>query len=105
MLDADLAEIYEVETKALVQAVKRNLDRFPQDFMFQLTKQEVISMRSQIVTASKRNIRHQPYAFTEHGVAMLSAVLRSKRAVQVSVLIVKAFVRLREMLATHQELA
>jgi hypothetical protein len=107
ILDADLAELYEVETKALVQAVKRNLDRFPEEFMFQLTKQELMSNRSQFVTGSQKHraANFRPYAFTEHGVAMLSAVLKSKRAAQMSVLIIKAFVRLRELLANHKELA
>jgi hypothetical protein len=105
MLDADLAELYQVETRALVQAVKRNHDRFPVDFMFQLSPEEAAGMRSQTVTASRRNIRYQPYAFTEHGVAMLSSVLRSKRAVQMNILIVRAFIKLRDMLAAHKDLA
>src|SRR5450755_3589278 len=105
MLDADLAELYQVETRALVQAVKRNHDRFPVDFMFQLSPEEAAGMRSQTVTASRRNIRYQPYAFTEHGVAMLSSVLRSKRAVQMNILIVRAFIQLRDMLASHKDLA
>ena len=84
MLDFDLADLYEVSTKALNQVVKRNPDRFPPDFMFQLTPVEsrLFPVRSQIVTASKRNIRFQPYAFTEHGIAMLLSVLRSKRAIE-----------------------
>ena len=105
MLDSDLAELYRVETRALVQSVKRNIERFPEDFMFQLTLEEAESMRSQTVIASKRNIRYQPYAFTEHGVAMLSAVLKSDRAVRMSIFIVRAFVQLRELLATNKELA
>ena len=105
MLDGDLAELYRVETRALVQSVKRNIERFPEDFMFQLTTEEAESMRSQTVIASKRNIRYQPYAFTEHGVAMLSAVLKSDRAVRMSIFIVRAFVQLRELLATNKELA
>jgi len=105
MLDGDLADLYRVETRALVQAVKRNAERFPEDFMFQLSADESEAMRSQIVIASRRNIRFQPYAFTEHGVAMLSAVLRSERAVQMSILIVRAFVKLRELLVSHRELA
>jgi hypothetical protein len=105
MLDRDLAELYRVETRALVQSVKRNIERFPEDFMFQLTTEEAESMRSQTVIASKRNIRYQPYAFTEHGVAMLSAVLKSDRAVRMSIFIVRAFVQLRELLATNKELA
>lgn len=105
MFDFDLAELYHVETRALVQAVKRNIDRFPDDFMFQLCPEEGAGMRSQSVIASKRNVRYQPYAFTEHGVAMLSSVLRSTRAVQMNILIVRAFIKLRDMLATHKDLA
>ena len=101
----DLAEIYRVETRALVQSVKRNIERFPEDFMFQLTTEEAEAMRSQTAIASKRNIRYQPYAFTEHGGAMLSAVLKSDRAVRMSIFIVRAFVQLRELLATNKELA
>src|SRR5690348_6633605 len=104
-VDFDLAELYQVETRALVQAVKRNPDRFPADFMFQLSPEEAAGMRSQSVIASKRNVRYQPYAFTEHGVAMLSSVLRSTRAVQMNILIVRAFIKLRDMLATHKDLA
>lgn len=87
MLDADLAELYDVETRVLVQAVKRNLERFPEDFMFQLNKDDVDFLRSQIVTLKKRRGQHSkylPYAFTEQGVAMLSSVLRSQRAIQVN---------------------
>lgn len=105
MLDSDLAELYQVETRALVQAVKRNMDRFPEDFMFQLSPEETVAMRSQFVTASKRNIRYQPYAFTEHGALMLSSVLKSKRAVQMSIRVVRVFIGLREVLATHKDLA
>jgi hypothetical protein len=107
MLDSDLAALYQVPTKALNQAVQRNLERFPQDFMFRLTDQEVTSNRSQIVTGSRRHrdSRALPYAFTEHGVAMLSAVLRSERAVQMSILVVRAFVRIRELLAHNRDLA
>jgi phage regulator Rha-like protein len=105
MLDSDLAEIYQVETRALVQAVKRNLDRFPEDFMFQLSREEAEAMRSQFVIASKRNIRYQPYAFTEHGALMLASVLKSQRAVQMSIRIVRVFIQLRELLASHKDLA
>src|SRR5205814_9006122 len=92
--------------KALVQAVKRYIDRFPEDFMFQLTDQEFRDLQSQIVTSSRGGLRRaKPYAFTEQGVAMLSSVLRSKRAVQVNIAIMRAFVRLRELLADHQDLA
>jgi ORF6N domain len=108
MLDADLAALYHVPTKAFNQAVQRNLDRFPGDFMFQLSKGELANWRSQIVTsnpAAKMGLRRPPYAFTEHGVAMLSSVLRSKRAVQMNILIIRAFVKLRQLIATHKELA
>ncbi len=105
MLDSDLADLYEVPTKALNQAVRRNLDRFPADFMFQLNAEEMENLRSQTVTSSYGGRRYLPYAFTEHGVAMLSSVLASKRAIQLNILIVRAFVRLREYLATHKDLA
>lgn len=105
MLDSDLAELYEVEPRALIQAVKRNIERFPEDFMFQLGEDEAQMMRSQFVTASKRNIRYRPYAFTEQGVAMLSSVLRSKRAVQANIAIMRAFVRMREIAVSNKELA
>ena len=108
MLDKDLADLYEVEAKVLNQAVKRSLDRFPGDFMFQLTAEEVARLRSQIVTLKTGRGQHRkylPYAFTEQGVAMLSSVLRSKRAVMVNVEIMRAFVRLRQMLGAHADLA
>jgi len=108
MLDDDLAELYAVQTKVFNQAVRRNRNRFPADFMFQLTGEEYHSLRSQIVTLNTGRGRHRkylPYAFTEQGVAMLSSVLRSDRAVQVNIEIMRAFVRLREMLATHKDLA
>jgi hypothetical protein len=108
MLDSDLAEIYKVPTKALNQAVKRNPGRFPEDFMFRLSSEEFDNWRSQIVTSNpgaKMGIRRPPYAFTEHGAAMLSAVLNSGRAVQMSILIVRAFVKLRELLAGNKDLA
>jgi phage regulator Rha-like protein len=106
MLDSDLADLYGVETRILVQAVKRNAERFPSDFMFQLKQEEFDSLRSQIVISKgKGGRRYLPYAFTEQGIAMLSSVLRSKRAVQVNIAIMRVFVRLREMLATHKELA
>jgi len=105
MLDTDLAELYEVETRVLVQAVKRNIDRFPEDFMFQLTKQEFDDLRSQFVTSSWGGRRYPPYVFTEQGVAMLSSVLRSKRAVQVNIQIMRAFVQLRRMVASRADLA
>ena len=105
MLDADLAALYEVETKVLTQAVKRNIGRFPTDFMFQLTKQEFNNLRSQFVTSSWGGRRYPPYAFTEQGVAMLSSVLNSERAVRVNIEIMRTFVRLRRILATHADLA
>jgi len=105
LLDADLAELYGVPTKVLLQAVKRNLERFPDDFMFQLTDQEFSHLRSQSVTSSWGGRRHAPYAFTEQGVAMLSGVLNSPRAISVNIEIMRAFVRLREMLASNKDLA
>jgi hypothetical protein len=108
MLDADLAELYQVETFNLNKAVKRNIDRFPQDFMFQLTKEEADSLRFQIgmsKTEGRGGRRYLPYAFTEQGVAMLSSVLNSERAVKVNIEIMRAFVRLRQMLASNAELA
>ena len=108
MLDTDLAELYGVETKVLNQAVKRNAGRFPEDFMFRLTVEEIADLnRSQIVTGSQkhRDPRFPPYAFTEHGALMLANVLNSERAAQTSVQVVRVFVRLRQMLASNAELA
>src|SRR3989338_9131100 len=108
LLDSDLAMLYRVSTKALNQAVKRNTTRFPSDFMFQLTRAERTALRSQLVTLDRGRGRHRkypPYAFTEQGVAMLSSVLHSERAVQVNIEIMRTFVRLRGMIATHQDLA
>jgi hypothetical protein len=107
MLDEDLAAMYQVTTGALIQAVKRNRHRFPDDFMFQLTGQEVTDLKSQSVISSSwgGRRRSRPYAFSEQGVAMLSSVLRSKRAVLVNIEIMRAFVKLRRLLATHVELA
>jgi hypothetical protein len=114
MLSSDLAELYGVPTGALVQAVKRNLDRFPPDFTFQLTEQEVKSLRSQSVILDEagdeprgrgRHPKYAPRAFTEQGVAMLSSVLRSKRAIQANVEIMRAFVRLRDLIGHNRELA
>jgi len=106
ILDADLAELYEVETKALNKAVGRNEDRFPGDFMFVLTLQEYENLRCHFGTSSQwGGRRYLPRAFTEQGVAMLSSVLRSKRAVQVNIEIMRAFVRLRQLLSSHKELA
>jgi hypothetical protein len=105
MLSPDLAELYGVPPKALVQAVKRNLERFPSDFMFQVTPAEFANLKSQIVTSSWGGVRRAlPYAFTEQGVAMLSSVLRSPRAIAVHVEIMRAFVRLRRMVASVEEL-
>ena len=106
MLDADLARLYGVSTKALVQAVKRNLARFPPDFMFRLSKAEFAGLRSQTVTSKSRGGRRTaPYAFTEQGVSMLSSVLRSTRAVQVNIAVMRVFVRLRAVLESHVGLA
>ena len=110
MLDADLAQLYDVETRAVVQAVKRNAGRFPLDFMFQLSPQEWDSLRSQTVISNvagpgRGGRRTAPYAFTEQGVAMLSTVLSSERAVAVNIEIMRTFVRVRELATTHQDLA
>lgn len=108
MLSTDLADLYGVEPRALVQAVTRNRDRFPDDFMFQLSREEWSALKSQIVILNVGRGKHPkylPYAFTEQGVAMLSSVLRSKRAVRVNIAIMRAFVRLRQVLATHKDLA
>lgn len=105
MLDFDLAEMYEVETRVLKQAVRRNLDRFPQDFMFQLTDNEINNMVSQSVIPSKSKFGGaKPFAFTEQGVAMLSSVLNSKKAIQVNITIIRAFVVLRQHLADYKDL-
>ena len=106
MLDRDLAELYGVKTKVLKQAVRRNMKRFPEDFMFELSKEEFENWRSQFVTSNsdKMGLRHNPMAFTEQGVAMLSSVLNSDRAIQVNIQIMRAFTKLREMLSTHEEL-
>lgn len=107
LLDTDLADLYGVATKVLLQAVKRNLERFPDDFMFQLNAKEWESLRSQFVTsnAGRGGRRYAPYAFTEQGVAMLSSVLNSPQAIAVNIEIMRAFVRLREMLASNKDLA
>ena len=107
LLDRHLAELYGVETKQLKRAVRRNISRFPADFMFELTKQEFENWRSQFVTSKrdKMGLRHRPMAFTEQGVAMLSSVLRSERAIEVNIAIMRAFVQLRKMLAVHKDLA
>jgi hypothetical protein len=105
MLDADLAELYQVPTKRVNEQVQRNSGRFPKDFMFRLKESEAQNLRSQIATSSWGGRRNLPYAFTEHGVAMLSAVLASERAIKMSVLIIRAFVCMRELIANHKELA
>jgi hypothetical protein len=105
MIDSDLAGLYGVETRVLVQAVKRNLDRFPLDFMFQLTPEELADLRSQSVISSWGGRRYPPYAFTEQGVAMLSSVLNSPQAIAVNIEVVRIFVRLRGILASSKELA
>jgi phage regulator Rha-like protein len=107
MLDTDLAKLYGVSTKRLNEQVKRNRDRFPQDFMFQLNPEEADVLRSQIATSKegRGGRRYLPFAFTEHGAIMLAAVLNTPRAIEVSVFVVRAFVRLREILATHKALA
>jgi hypothetical protein len=103
LLDVDLAQIYGVPTKALNRAVKRNKERFPEDFLFQLTRDEL--MRCQIGTASKRNLRYRPYAFTEHGALMAANVLNSRRAVEMSVYVIRAFVRIRRELTVNETVA
>ena len=119
MMDSDLAELYGVPTKVFNQAVKRNIKRFPKDFMFRLNAKEThsieslisqfvisnVNMRSQIVTASKRNISNSPYVFTEQGVAMLSSVLNSNRAVEMNIAIIRVFVRIRELMLSHKDIA
>ncbi len=106
LLDHDLAELYGVETKVLKQAVRRNIKRFPDDFMFELTKEENQSLRSQNVTLKRgQHSKYLPFAFTEQGVAMLSSVLNSERAIDVNIAIMRAFVQLRRMIASHDELA
>ena len=102
MLDRDLAQLYGVETKYLIRQVRRNIERFPEDFMYQLTKQELLNLRCQIVTSSWGGRRYLPYVFTQEGVAMLSSVLNSERAIQVNILIMRAFVKLRHILSGHK---
>jgi hypothetical protein len=108
IIDADLAALYGVTTKAMLQAVQRNIRRFPGDFMFRFSDAELKNWRSQIVTsnpAAKMGLRRPPYAFTEHGVAMLSTMLRSDRAITMSIAVIRAFVRLRELMAAHKDIA
>ncbi|MCF6361523.1 MAG: ORF6N domain-containing protein [Cyclobacteriaceae bacterium] len=104
MIDSDLADLYGVETKHLKRAIKRNLKRFPNDFMFQLTKEEFDNLRSQFGTSSWGGTRYNPLAFTEHGVAMLSGVLNSDRAIAVNIQIIRIFTKMRSMLSTHKDL-
>ena len=104
MLDSDLAVLYGVSVKRLNEQVKRNLKRFPPDFMFQLKEKEAKNLRSQIATASWGGRRTLPYVFTEHGVAMLAAVLNSDKAIEISIYVVRAFIKLREMLGSHKKL-
>lgn len=105
MLSTHLAKLYKVEIRALIQAVKRNIERFPEDFMFQLKDEEYKNLKSQSVISSWGGRRHPPYAFTEQGVSMLSSVLHSKKAIQVNIAIMRAFVKLRQILSNHKELA
>lgn len=106
MIDRDLAALYEVETKIFNQAVKRNIDRFPEDFMFQLTKEEAEASRSQIVTLKRgQNLKYLPYAFTEQGVAMLSGIINSPKAIQMNIAIMRAFVELRKLALTNKLVA
>jgi ORF6N domain len=104
MLDYDLAELYGVKTKVLKQAVRRNLKRFPVDFMFELSQKEFEVLRSQIVTSNSGGMRYMPMAFTEHGVLMLSSVLRSDRAIEMNIQIMRIFTKMKEMLLTHKDL-
>ena len=105
MLDADLAELYEVETRRLNEQVRRNSERFPEDFIFQLTAEEFANLKSQFATSSWGGRRKLPFVFTEHGTIMAASVLNSKRAIEASVQVVRAFVRLRQMLASNAELS
>lgn len=105
MLDFDLAELYGVETRTLKQAVRRNIGRFPEDFMFEITQSEFKNLRSQFVTSSWGGLRYMPFAFTEQGVAMLSSVLNSKKAVEVNISVIRAFVMMRQLAFNYKELA
>ncbi len=105
ILDADLAELYGVETKALKRSVKRNIDRFPEDFLIQITSEEFESLRYHFGTSKRGGVRYLPYAFTENGVTMLSSILNSKRSIQVNIQIMRTFTRLREIMASHKDLA
>ena len=105
MLDFDLAQLYEIETKVLKQSIRRNLNRFPSDFMFELTPDEFTSLRSQIVTSSWGGTRYLPFAFTEHGVTMLASILNSDKAININIQIVRAFITLRNWALNYKELA
>jgi phage regulator Rha-like protein len=106
IIDRDIAELYEVETRTLNQAVKRNIDRFPEDFMFQLTKEEYDSLRSHFVTLKRgQHRKYLPYAFTQEGIAMLSGILNSQRAITVNIQIMRTFVKLREIAITYKDLS
>jgi hypothetical protein len=104
MLDMDLAKLYEVETRVLKQAVRRNMERFPEDFMFELTEDEIHNLTSQFVISRWGGQRYKPFAFTEQGIAMLSSVLKSKTAIQINISIMRAFVMIRQFALTYQEL-
>ena len=104
MLDRDLAELYGVETRRLKEQVRRNIERFPDDFMFELTKSEFEILRSQFATSSWGGLRYAPMAFTEHGVLMISSVLKNDKAVQVNIKIMRVFIKLRAMLSAHKDL-
>ncbi|MBU2568160.1 MAG: ORF6N domain-containing protein [Elusimicrobia bacterium] len=104
MLDRDIAKLYGVQTRQLTRQLRRNIERFPADFMFRLTKEEFDNLKCQFGTSSWGGTRKLPYAFTEHGIAMLSSVLRSKRAIQVNIQIIRAFIKLRRVLATHKDI-
>ncbi len=104
MIDRDLAELYEVETRTLKQHVKRNIERFPEDFMFELTRDEFNNLRSQFVISSWGGLRYMPMAFTEQGVAMLSSILNSKQAIFVNIKIIRVFTKMRELIYTHKEI-
>jgi len=104
MLDFDLAVLYEIETKVLKQAVRRNIERFPEDFMFELSKEEFDNLRSQFVTSSYGGLRYMPFAFTEQGVAMLSSVLKSDKAIEINISIMRTFVTIRQFALNYTEL-
>jgi len=105
MIDTDLAKMYDIDTKRLKEAVRRNINRFPKDFMFELDNQELASLRSQIATSNRRGgIRYSPFAFTEQGVAMLSSILNSERAIAINIAIMRAFVFVRQYALTHRDL-